>query len=330
MMNCTSCGATTLIKDARFCEECGASFSNAAPTAAAPGCKGCGAPASAIDASGFCTKCGLESTTPDEHAHWELSVSANLGGVCDLGLKRVRNEDFMALGEAGAVRVAVVCDGVAQSRDAGNASSLAAPLICETLLASARVLPTFEVQPVMFQAFALAQKSVSALATPELDGDDAPASTAIAACIRDSDVLLAWLGDCRAYWFGAENRLLTKDHSWLNEVVESGKLTYEEARKRKGAHAVTRSLGGPPALESPDSGDEPSLLKITLTGPGWLLLCSDGLWGYAPEPHEIGSWVAEEARDTADAATICRGLIERARLRGGRDNLTALLVRIEK
>jgi serine/threonine protein phosphatase PrpC len=141
-------------------------------------------------------------------------------------------------------------------------------------------------------------------------------------------VVLGWLGDCRAYWFGTDYRLITKDHSWINEVVDAGRLSYEEAIHRRGAHAVTRSLGGPSYRD--DESDQPSLLGVNLKGPGWLLLCSDGLWNYAPDPAEMASWVLDALNaGKGEALKMAQTLVEHGRAKGGKDNLTALLMHIK-
>lgn len=327
-MNCPRCAAPVTLSTAKFCEDCGAPLSGEPPVAVS--CANCGAGADAIDEAGYCTQCGLARHRATGHDHWEVTISPHLGGVCDLGLKRVDNEDFFALAEEQGARVAVVCDGVSQSRDADQAAAAAAPIVCQALLRAVSAPAPNDLEAAMREALGRAHAAVAALAQSDPVAADAPASTIVAALVQKQEAVLGWLGDCRAYWItSTEARLLTKDHSWVNEVVDAGTLSYAEALTRKGAHAVTRSLGGP-ALDGTggQAGDEPSLLRVTLSGPGWLLLCSDGLWGYAPEPAELAIWLREAASETDDATAIARALVQRGRQGGGRDNLTAALIHL--
>jgi serine/threonine protein phosphatase PrpC len=128
------------------------------------------------------------------------------------------------------------------------------------------------------------------------------------------------VGDSRAYWIdGAGARQLTSDHSWLNEVVSSGEMTFEEAMEDSRAHAITRWLGG-------DSGEnaKPDIVTFPVPGPGALLICSDGLWNYAPSEGDMAELFG---RMEGDAIVICRGLVEFAKERGGQDNITAAVLR---
>ena len=163
-----------------------------------------------------------------------------------------------------------------------------------------------------------------------------PATTALAVLTRTApanpgsvrDLTVGWLGDSRAYFIDRQGgaRLLTKDHSWINEVVDAGQMTRTEALRSKNAHTVTRTLGGSPG----DDGrpDAPSTVRLTLAGPGWLILCSDGLWNYAPEAPELAAWVQRLAPSGSDALSLCRALTSEALRQGGRDNVTVIALAV--
>lgn len=328
-MNCPKCGAPADSPTANFCEECGASLhppveSSSAP--AADACEGCGAGPELVDAAGFCGRCGVERHVAKPRDHLETVVSPSFAGVSDRGHKHHRNEDFLALAGAGDVRVAAVCDGVSNSRDPDTASAAAAPAICETLLAGATA-PDANPETLMHAALGRAQSLVKALTNGQ-PANDAPASTAVAAILQGRSVTVGWLGDSRAYYLNADasaSRLLTKDHSWLNEVVDAGVLSLVEAKSRRGAHTVTRTLGGPPA--DPSKGDdEPTVERVELPGPGFLLLCSDGLWNYVEDPAALAAFL--RPGDEADALALARRLVDHARERGGRDNITVIAATI--
>ena len=152
---------------------------------------------------------------------------------------------------------------------------------------------------------------------------DPPGATLVAAPVRDGLATLGWLGDSRAYWIGlTESRLLTHDHSWVNAVVDAGEMPEAEALRAPEAHAITRCLG-------PLNGDapEPTIITLPLTAPGWLLLCSDGLWNYAPQTEQVADLV-RSAPAGSDALAVCRLLVNYALSQGGRDNITVALLAV--
>ncbi|MET8865843.1 protein phosphatase 2C domain-containing protein [Nonomuraea sp. NPDC004580] len=214
-----------------YCEACGHPLG-------APACSGCGA--AAVDADGYCERCGVRQPTGRDHA--ELVLPGGAAAVTDRGLRRARNEDAMALREAGGSIVSVVCDGVGSSPRADEASAVAVETAAAAL---ARGLPDEE-------AFALAGRAVTKLATSL---DDAPACTYVSVVAEPGGrVRLAWAGDTRAYLLpGGE--LLTED-----DVVPTGEIT-----AWLGADADTAG---------------PHVRTLSAQGPGLLLVCSDGLWRY--------------------------------------------------
>lgn len=135
-------------------------------------------------------------------------------------------------------------------------------------------------------------------------------------------ITIGWVGDSRRYWVASGTAgLLTHDHSWLNQVVDAGEMTEAVALRSPQAHALTHCLG---ALEQQEgeSAPVPSVVSFQPPPTASLILCTDGLWNYAPEPEAIAMLIAEFAPD-ADALTVARGLVDFALDRGGQDNVTA-------
>ena len=121
------------------------------------------------------------------------------------------------------------------------------------------------------------------------------------------------VGDSRAFLMrGGTCRQLTNDHSWLNEQVQAGLLTEEEAAVSDLKHIITRSVGFERHVEA-------DVIPLNVSLGDAFLLCSDGLANYV-EPEEI----AELARDHwyADLPQLCTDL---ANKRGGDDNITVLV-----
>ncbi len=299
-----------------FCEECGQRMTGS-PVHGATACARCGAGPETVDADGFCSACGVRREA-QERDRVEFVLSPDFAGVSDRGLNHHRNEDFLAmlLAPAG-TRVLVVCDGVSNTIDADRASQAAAESAVRMLARGAS----------MEAAIAAAQKAVAGLRRNRSSGADSPATTIVAAVITQSSatrirVTVGWLGDSRAYWIGQGKAVqLTRDHSWLLEVVESGEMQLQEALRSSNAHAITRWLGADAPVDSP-AAIVASIVNMEFAGPGCLLLCTDGLWNYASEPESI----AELVRPRGDAITKARAMINFANAHGGHDNITAALL----
>jgi serine/threonine protein phosphatase PrpC len=269
----------------------------------------------------YCEECGLRletEATPARSvdAREELVLSAECAGITDQGRKRSRNEDRLAIRPAGDGWVLVVCDGVSSSEDSQRASAIAAEKTAEHLA----YFSAGEATQGMREAIAESGRAVAQL--PKVDpSDEDPASTTIvAALVVGRRAVIGWLGDSRAYWFGAEGgaRQLTSDHSWMNEVVAAGKMTADEAAHSPTAHAITKWMGA-------DGADmEPGVVEFFVEEPGTLLLCTDGLWNYAPEAVQIRDVLKQDG----DAVTAARELVEFALNAGGHDNVTVAILRL--
>ena len=138
-------------------------------------------------------------------------------------------------------------------------------------------------------------------------------------------IVAGWVGDSRAYWLpddgGAEQ--LSMDDSWASEQILAG-VPRAEAESAPQAHAITRWLG----VDSPDF--EPRCAATTPSGPGWLLVCSDGLWNYCSAAPQVALLVGRAAMDTGgDLARTAAELVNWANAQGGQDNITVALARLD-
>ena len=306
-MQCPNCGTTAVISD-RFCEECGTPLAESTG-----GCIKCGAAVSAIDADGFCGECGFRSVAK-ERDHIETSCSNNLAGVSDRGLRHHTNEDHFACAIESNSYVMVVCDGVSSSQFP-ELASLAAAEAASKALTTMIVAGKIDLK----QAVSAALCQVAAIPYTQGTESDPPSTTFVAAVVQADNATIAWLGDSRAYWLSQKGcRQLTQDDSWVNEVVTAGAMSETQALQSPHAHAITRWIGA----DAKDNA-EPKIVNFAIPGAGYLLLCSDGLWNYAPDAAQIYELVKETE---AEALTIARHLVEFARHAGGRDNITVALL----
>lgn len=144
--------------------------------------------------------------------------------------------------------------------------------------------------------------------------------TTVVACLVDGDCAsVAHVGDSRAYLVrDGELSRITDDHSWVFEQVQAGMISADEAERHPLRNVITRALGGALTVV-------PDASEIQLRAGDVFLLCSDGLTGMVPE-DDIRQIVIEHH---ADLEKACDVLIERANERGGYDNITTVLVRVE-
>jgi protein phosphatase len=153
-----------------------------------------------------------------------------------------------------------------------------------------------------------------ALADPSLAG---MGTTLTLACSLGADLLLIHVGDSRAYLF-RQGRLqqLTHDQTVVQEMIDAGRLTPEEAATHRRRHVLTGAI-------STSGGKVPcQLRRFRLADGDQLLLCTDGLTGMVEEAK-----LTEVLRQPGSAADTCRVLVERALEAGGKDNVTVVLAR---
>ena len=345
---CPSCSEAVVASDT-FCEACGAALS---PDAAAPlpppeaskvitpapatrlaaRCNRCSG--EVLD-DGFCSLCGQKA--PSARDHWAETPVAWVGGVCDKGILHARNEDAMALAGLAdrSLGVLVVCDGVTTAPDSDRAALAAAKAAC-TRLVGTPPTPSGGVAAVISHwgtaltgACSDAHAATVGVARALGDPEEPPSCTFIAVVIAGTSTgglaTLAWCGDSRAYWLpdsGAPEQLM-EDHSLGTEMVRAG-MAREEAEADPTFHTITRWLGA-------DSVDpRPELASRVLDGPGWVLVCSDGLWNYASSATAVAEQLtAARAGGAATPTEIADALVRWANEQGGHDNITAALGRWE-
>jgi serine/threonine protein phosphatase PrpC len=146
-------------------------------------------------------------------------------------------------------------------------------------------------------------------------------ATTVAAVLLDGDVAnVAHVGDSRIYRYrDAELCQLTSDHSWVNEQIQSGVISADQARTHPLRNVVTRALGGKADLQV-------DLTPSTMLPGDILLLCSDGLTTMVPD-EEIRSLIESAG---GDVEKLARDLVEEANARGGEDNITVLLIHFQE
>lgn len=297
----------------------------ATPTAI-PLCASCGG---SVGPDGYCEQCGVKALSPRDH--FRQQAAPWVAGVCDKGIRHHRNEDAMAMvasadGTAPDRRaVLIVLDGVSNTDDSQIGSLAGAKAALASLQQPFPAgLGTPEsrlgaVTQVLTAAVEAAQAEVVAAAAPDAPN---PASATFTAVVLEGDtVTYANVGDSRSYWLpdGSPGVQLSVDDSAAQALIAGG-MPRTEAESSPQAHAITKWLGR-------DSEDHtPMVGQLTITEPGWLLACSDGLWNYASEPGQLVDQM--RAVGTDDPAALALALTDFANGCGGQDNITTVLARI--
>jgi PPM family protein phosphatase len=285
-------------------------------------CPSCGAAQHAGDR--FCEQCGarLEGEPVEGDARIELDLGL-AAAVSDQGRVHHRNEDAFHLEVFEGRRVAaVVCDGIS-SASAGNVAARDAAHAAGTVLTRAAADPQSDGVQATFDAIDAANRAVLEVPwTTRIKRVD-PSCTLVSALCHATRIVVGWVGDSRAYWFdGVNDRQLTVDDSFAEEGVAKGLLTPEQAAKSPFLHSITHWVGP----ESPNR--PPRLVEFQPERPGRLVLCTDGLWNYAPGADELGR-LLEELPDEAAPAAVARALADMANDRGGHDNITLVVIDID-
>lgn len=260
------------------------------------------------------------------------SVHAEVMGESDIGLVRERNEDVLlamdlASGEShepGSVWqvelsergiLLAVLDGMGGAAGGDRASRLAADIFSQRVQASGAT-STLELGRSMGSAILEANRKIreEGLSDPGLFG---MGTTLTAAAVLDRKLVLAHVGDSRAYLLRRGQLVqLTEDQSLVHELVSSGQLRDEDAQRYEHNNVILQALGVTEDLV-PVGGE------LELGQGDLLLLCTDGLSSLVPR-DEIQEVLASKGEDLHVAATA---LTAQARVHGGHDNITVVLAR---
>jgi protein phosphatase len=240
-------------------------------------------------------------------------------GLSDVGLLRANNQDRWGADEDQALFI--VADGVACSTD----GALAAALVVE-------LLPTYVArhlkpddgadEPAASQAELLGRAVIEYCndfrAYTITDERAAGANTTVvAAVVAGSHVLLAHLGDSRAYLYRNQTlQQLTRDHSVIQDLIDANEVTLEEAERHPARATLTRHVAMYPR-------PLPDAAAVDLLPGDRILLSSDGLHGVVADAS-----LAQTLDSHPEATDACAALIEAALQAGGPDNITALVIDI--
>ncbi len=259
-------------------------------------------------------------TDRSERSHYVRVPAAWVAGCSDTGQRHKTNQDAMCLAVRDETRhtaMLAVADGVTTAEGSEVASLVAAETVVEQLIEATQAGQATNLAFV--HAFEGAHQAV-------LDARDEPsACTLIAASIDDGAIAVGNVGDSRAYWLGDDGscQLLSTDDSMAQARIMLG-MSRDDAEQSNQAHAITKWLG------RSSTNVTPSVITLLPRTNGWLLLCSDGLWNYSSSPEAMSDTFQEVLSRSSNPGQVAENLVSWANARGGRDNITAVVARIER
>ncbi len=241
----------------------------------------------------------------------QLTVTAF--GRTDVGVVRTDNEDnYLLIPDEG---LYIVADGMGGHAAGEVASEMAVRIIARELRDVARE-DEERAADTLRTAIRRANEQIFQRTLNEQD-KRGMGTTATAMLILDAKYLIGHVGDSRAYVLREDEMVqLTKDHSYVQEQVDAGYLTPQQARVHPYSNVITRCVGA-------NDDVDPDVYGGTLRGGDLYLLASDGLTGML-EDHEM----KEILQNGSDMDTALDELINTANGRGGLDNITAIILQV--
>ncbi|PCI06899.1 MAG: protein phosphatase [Gammaproteobacteria bacterium] len=252
-----------------------------------------------------------------------LKGKIQLFGKTDIGLLRDHNEDAIACEET--IALAIVADGMGGHRGGEMASAITVSTILETITEKTKAIHTDETDDdtgysaesmIVHEAISQANTNVynSSLTNAQYRG---MGTTIVVALFYDNRYTVAHVGDSRLYRLrDGELEQITRDHSLMQELIERGFYTTEQARNSLNKNLVTRAIGIDETVQVDIQEDIAMVDDI-------YLLCSDGVTDMI-EDDLIKTAMVNNSNDLETAATE---IIRLANEAGGKDNISALLVK---
>jgi len=268
----------------------------------------------------------LEQEQPLSKGHRRVDP-LEIGQGTDIGKIREANEDaFLTLKsligtqpEPVPVGLLLIADGMGGHAGGKEASSMAIR-VASGILAREILLPLLEsqattvasrpIQEVLSEATVSANDAVS-----QTEGDAGTTLTSV--IVMGHSAYIAHVGDTRVYYLNSgELQQITQDHSLVKRLVELGQISVEEAQHHPQRNFLYRAVGQGPELTV-------DTYFQRLAESSYLLLCSDGLWNQVSDEEMV-----EVIENTSSLQQACNLLIDRANTRGGEDNITVVLAKV--
>lgn len=268
----------------------------------------------------------IQSILHGQNLQFDLQQLVAASGQ-SVGKQRELNEDsllamtYTLAGNSGSLPFGlyIVADGMGGHQYGEVASNAAVRVVANYIMrkfqpylfALTPSQPDESLQEIMQTAVKEAQKTIQ---------NEAPSSgtTLTAALVLGQQVTIAHVGDSRAYHIHPDGRaeVITRDHSLVKRLEELGHISPDEAENYPHRNVLYRALGQGEILE-------PDIFTVSFPQPGYLMLCSDGLWGVIADRD-----MTRMIKDAPNLQRACQNLVEAANAAGGPDNISVVLAQM--
>lgn len=242
-------------------------------------------------------------------------------GLTDKGTVRKDNQDSYIIEKCDAKDCLIValCDGMGGAKAGGLASQLSNKAFVSYVYAklTARVTRTLDYRKILMDACSEAN-GVSYDFSQFDEEYNGMGTTIVGGVIKNNgNGYIINVGDSRAYYISRRNNAITqitRDHSLVEELVEFGAITREQARVHPQRNVITRALGSEASVEA-------DYYEVSLQSGDMLLLCSDGLSNTVTDDEMLNY-----AKEYPEPELLCRALMKKVLKRGAADNVTVVAV----
>lgn len=245
------------------------------------------------------------------------AYNITVGNATDIGQVRKLNEDYMAHFDTPYGYCVIVCDGMG-GHVAGDVASQGAVEAIKHYLQDGKITK-LDAASSIHNAIEFANYKLREMVrqNPEFAG---MGTTCVLVLINKAEMHMAYAGDSRVYLIRDKHiRQLSKDHSTIQHLIDTGILTEDEAKVSEKRNQITKAIGIFEKVD-PTVTKVPVILKFN----DRILLCSDGLTAHV-ESNEI----LEIINVNSDVQVASMQLIEKANLEGGSDNITVQLIQYD-
>ncbi len=239
----------------------------------------------------------------------------------DIGLKRTENQDCVWSEKlSDNACAAVLCDGMGGMNEGGLASAMAVDIISKRIKESfSEMMSRNSVRNLLITAV-IAANSIVYETWRENHKDTVTGTTCVAAIVSGETAYIVNVGDSRGYHLFCSGddeciRQITKDHSHVQELIDKGEITEEQAKNHPNRSTITKAIGAEPNVT-------PDYFELNISGGDMLLLCSDGLSSYGDDMDILDICFDNKRCD------CCDKLVDYANGNGGHDNVSVALISI--
>ena len=248
-------------------------------------------------------------------------IRITIGTASDPGKKRKENQDFHAFRnpEEGSSHKKGILLALADGMGGHSGGSVASQTTINALMETYYSDPSTRITESLKQAFLKANEKVIEKGTNDLDLHGL-GSTLTAVVLKDDKMYYGHVGDSRGYIiYEHKIKQFTEDHSYVASLLKAGIINEEEASNHPQGNIITRAIGAEENLKV-DLAPEPQKLK----NDQYILLCCDGLYRVVSNGE-----MKDAVYQHKDPETISSKLVEMANARGGPDNITVLIARVD-